>query len=129
MTYLQPCVITYCSHNCILAVQGDECGILADFNGPNLAAKYSFSNFPFKLRSASPSYIFSSSWNFRCRITMKILHFSSATFNVCRVWLHNLLYGFKNLRLYIILVFWEVISSSFIFSTSRMFYILSLKLM
>jgi len=27
---------------------GDECGILADFNGPNLAVKYSFSNFSFK---------------------------------------------------------------------------------
>lgn len=34
--------------------QGDECGSLADFNGPTLAVKYSFSNFSFKVISALP---------------------------------------------------------------------------
>jgi len=31
-------------------MQGDECGNLADFKSRNLAVKYSFSNFSFKVR-------------------------------------------------------------------------------
>jgi len=62
-------------------------------------------------------------------MAMKIFHFASAAFNICWVRLYNLLYWFKNLCLYIILVFWEVVSSSFIFNPSKEFYILSLELM
>lgn len=45
--------------------QGDECGSLADFNCPTLAVNYSFSNFSFKVSSASPRYYPWSSGNFR----------------------------------------------------------------
>lgn len=42
---------THRINKCIYFVkQGDECGSLAEFgNGPNLAVKYSFSNFSFKV--------------------------------------------------------------------------------
>ncbi len=48
--------LTFRSYHCVPVVQGDEFGSLAEFHAPNLAVKYSFSNFSFKVRSASPSY-------------------------------------------------------------------------
>lgn len=40
-------------------IQGDEFGNLADFSGPTLDVKYSFSNFSFKARLHSLKYIIS----------------------------------------------------------------------
>lgn len=53
------CSMFYYSNCCFLAKQGDECGNLADFNSSTLSVQYSFSNFSFKVKLSTPTFIFS----------------------------------------------------------------------